>query len=124
MDPSYIFFGQLDIDEDNTFTENISEENEIENVVFNKDNKYAITGLNINSIFSDSELLKIENIKEQNRVFQEIKDLINGYNEPDLTFVVSHPETKIVEVPFVKKKNESDLPKTELTYYNPTTPQK
>ena len=38
--------------------------NEIENVVFNKDNEYGITGLNINSIVPDSKILKIENEKE------------------------------------------------------------
>ena len=33
---------------------------------------------------------------------------------------MSHPETKTVEIPFVKK-NESDLPKIKLTYFNTTT---
>ena len=28
---------------------------------------------------------------------------------------MSHPETKTIEIPFVKK-NESDLPKIKLTY--------
>ena len=30
---------------------------------------------------------------------------------------MSHPETKTVQIPFVKK-NESDLPKLKLTYFN------
>ena len=33
---------------------------------------------------------------------------------------MSHPETKTIKVPFVKK-NESDLPKIKLTYYNTNT---
>ena len=33
---------------------------------------------------------------------------------------ISHPETKTIEIPFVKK-NESDLPKIKLTYFNTTT---
>ena len=33
---------------------------------------------------------------------------------------MSHPETKTIEIPFVKK-NESDLPKIKLTYFNSTT---
>ena len=38
----------------------------------------------------------------------------------DLTLFMSHPETKTIEIPFVKK-NESDLPKIKLTYFNSTT---
>ena len=33
---------------------------------------------------------------------------------------MSHPETKTIEILFVKK-NESDLPKIKLTYFNTTT---
>ena len=33
---------------------------------------------------------------------------------------ISNPETKTVEIPFVKK-NESDLPRIKLTYYNFST---
>ena len=50
----------------------------------------------------------------------EIQDLVKDYKEPDLTLFMSKPEIKTVEISFVKK-NESDLPKIELTYYNPTT---
>ena len=38
-----------------------------ENVVFNKENEYGITNLNINSILPDSKILKIENEKEQKK---------------------------------------------------------
>ena len=62
MNPSHIFFKETEIDQDNVFTANIGKENEIENVVFNKDTEYAITVLNINSILSDSKLLKKENV--------------------------------------------------------------
>ena len=37
MDPVHIFFKALEIDQDNTFTANVSQENEVENVVFNTD---------------------------------------------------------------------------------------
>ena len=33
---------------------------------------------------------------------------------------MSHPETKTIEIPFVQK-NESDLPKMKLTFFNNTT---
>ena len=104
MNPSHIFFKETEIDQDNVFTANIGKENGIENVVFNKDTEYAITVLNINSILSDSKLLKKENVKEQNKVSLEIQDLVKDYKEPDLTLFMSNPETKTVEIPFVKKK--------------------
>ena len=37
MDPVHIFFNEFEIEQDNTFAANISQENEIENVVFNTD---------------------------------------------------------------------------------------
>ena len=95
-------------------------ENETKNVIFSQDVEYAITGLRINSILADEKLLKIENTKEQSKISQEIQDLIKNYNEPDLTLFMSHPETKTIKVPFVKK-NKSDLSKIKLTYYNTNT---
>ena len=41
--------------------------NEIENVVFNKENEYGITSLNINSILPESKILKIENEKKKQK---------------------------------------------------------
>ena len=92
----------------------------MENVIFNKDKEYGVTGLKINSILSDKELIKIENVNEQNRISLEIQDLTKNYKEPDLTLFMSHPETKTIQIPFVKK-NESDLPKLKLTYFNTST---
>ena len=115
MNASHIYFKEIDIDQDQTFTVNFSKENEIENVVFDKDNEYAITGLKINAELPDKKILKIENVKEQNRINSEIQEIIKNYKEPDLTLFMSHPETKTIEIPFVKK-NESDLPKIKLTY--------
>ena len=47
MNPSHIYFKEIDIDQDQTFTVNFSKENEIKNVIFDKGNEYAITGLKI-----------------------------------------------------------------------------
>ena len=80
MNPSHIYFKEIEIDQDNTFTANFSKENEIENVILNKDSEYGITGLNINSILSDEKLLKKENVKEQNKFSLEIQELIKNYN--------------------------------------------
>ena len=119
MNPSRIYFKETDIDQDQTFTVTFSKENEIENVVFDKDNEYGITGLKINAELPDKKILKIENVKEQNRISSEIQEIIKNYKKSDLTLFMSHPETKTNEILFVKK-NESDLPKIKLTYFNST----
>ena len=120
MDPTHIFFKELEIDQDSTFTENLAKENEVENVFFSKDTEYAITGLSINPILSDEKLLKIENINQQTKVWHSIQDLGKNYKGPDLTVFMSHPETKTVEIPFLKK-NESDLPRIKFSSCNVTT---
>ena len=117
MHPSYIYFKEIDIDQDKSFTVDFSKENEIEELLFNKENEYGVTGLTINSILPDKKIIKIENVKEQKRISDEIQELIKSCKEPDLTFFISHPETITIIIPFVKK-NESDLPKLKLPYFN------
>ena len=120
MDPSYIYFKEINIDQDNTFTANLSKDNEIEKVVFNKENKYGVSGLNINAVLPDEKILKIENKREHDKISQEIQESIKQNKEPNLTFIISHPETKSIEIPFVKK-NETELPKKKLTFLNTNT---
>ena len=76
MDPSYIYFKEINIDQDKSFTADFSQENEIEEDLLNKENEYGITGLTINSILPDKKNLKIENVKEQERISNEIQELI------------------------------------------------
>ena len=49
MNPLHIYFKEIDIDQNNTFTANFAKENEIENIIFSKDSEYGVTGLKINS---------------------------------------------------------------------------
>ena len=115
MDPVHIFFKELEIDQDNTFTANVSQENEVENVIFNTDKEYAVTGMVIKPDIADSEL-----VKELDRISKEIQEIIKTYKDLDLNLSISSPETKTLLLPFVKK-DESDLPKAKLTYFNITT---
>ena len=88
-----MYFKEIKIDQDNTFTANFSEENEIENIKFNKENEYGITGSTVNVDLPDKKILKIENEKEQKRISEEIQNFINDIKEPDLTLYISHSET-------------------------------
>ena len=111
MDPSYIYFKEIKIDQDKTFTTSLSKDNDIEKVAFNKENEYGVTGLNISSVLPDEKILKIENFKEQQKLTQEIQELTKQNKEPNLTFVISHLETKSIEIPFVKKKMNQNYQK-------------
>ena len=98
----------------------VSQENEVENVVINTDTEYAVTGMVIKPDIANSELVKIENNKELDRIRKEIQELIKSYKDSDLTLNISNPKIKTLLLPFVKK-DESDLPKIKLTYFNTTT---
>ena len=107
MDPSYIYFNEIDINQDNTFTANLLKDNKIEKIVFNKENEYGVSGLNINVDLPDEKILKIDNKKEQEKISQEFQELIKQNKEPNLTFIISPPETKSIEIPFVKKMKQN-----------------
>ena len=66
------------------------------------------------------KIIKIENKKEQKKISEEIQELIKQNKEPNLTFIISHPETNNIEIPFIKK-NETELPKKKVTFVNTTT---
>ena len=120
MDPIHIFFKELEINQDNTLTAIVSQENEVENVVVNTDTEYAVTGMVIKPDIANSELVKIENNKELDRIRKEIQELIKSYKDSDLTLNISNTKIKTLLLPFVKK-DESDLPKIKLTYFNTNT---
>ena len=119
MDSIHIFYNELEIDKD-VFTSNISLENNVENVIFDKNKEYTVTGMTIKPEIIDSELVKVKNIKELDRISKEIQEITKNYKEPDLTLSISNPEIKAVLVPFVKK-SESELPRIKLTFFNTIT---
>ena len=68
MDPVHIFFNELEIHQGNTFTADVLQEIEVENVIFNRDKEYTVTGRVIKPDIADCELVKIENTKELDRI--------------------------------------------------------
>lgn len=85
MNPAYIYFKEIDIDNDNNFTLNFAKDNEIENVVFNKNYEYAITSLKINTELPDNKIIKIEQTKKLEQKSKEIQEIIEKYKKIDLT---------------------------------------
>ena len=123
MNPAYIYFKELDIDTDNNFNLNFSKDNQIENVIFDKEYEYAITGLKINVKLPEGQVIKIEDNEKLNQKSKEIQEIIKHYKEPDLTLYMSHPETLTIKIPF-EKKSKTKLPLKKYTYYNTTSKKK
>ena len=103
MNPSHIYFKDLDINDDKTFTLNFAKENEIENVIFDKNHEYALTSLKIKANLPHSKIIKISDEEKQDNVSKEIQELIKKYKEPDLTLTIFNRETKTIKIPFIKK---------------------
>ena len=102
MNAVLISFKEIDIDQNQLFTINFSKENEIENVLFDGQNEYGVSRMNIKPVLKDEKIIKVENKKEQKKISEEIKELIKQNKEPNLTFIISHPETNSIEILFVK----------------------
>ena len=75
MNPSYIYFKELNIDSEDTFDLNFSKSNEIENIILDKEDEYAITGLNLNVEIPEGQVIKIED--EKNKTLIEKKKKSN-----------------------------------------------
>ena len=115
MNPVHIYIKETDIDQDQSFTLNFAKENEIENVLFDEKNECSVSRMNIRPVLKDEKIIKVENKKEQKKISEEIQELIRQNKEPNLTFIISHPETNSLEILFIKK-NETELPKKKLTF--------
>ena len=120
MNPVHIYCKEIDIDQNHSFTINFAKENEIENILFDGQNEYVVSRIDIKPVIKDEKIIKIESKKEEKKISEEIQELIKQNKEPNLTFIISHPETNSIKIPFVKK-NETELPKKKLTFFNTNT---
>ena len=119
IEPIHIFYKELPVNENNIFTANITEKNEVENVKFNKSLEYAATGLSINHDIG-SELETVTDIDRLNFLSNSIQNLVKEKKEPDLELKISNPETKDIIIPF-QRRSATDCPLIKLTFYNTTT---
>ena len=85
----------------------MQKKNEIENVLLDGQNEYSVSRMNIRPELKDEKIIKIENKKEQKKISEEIQELIRQNKEPNLTFIISHPETNSLEIPFIKKMKQN-----------------
>ena len=66
----------------------------------------------------DSELVKVINTKELQRISEEIQEKIN-YKEPNLNLTISNPEIKTLVTTFTMK-TETECPQIKTTFFNTT----
>ena len=119
MEPIHIFYRELLLDENNIFTANLAEKNEVEEVRFKKSKEYAITGLSINQDIN-SDLVAVADVDKQEAISNLIQKLVKEKKEPDLDLKIYCEEAFEKIIPF-EKKESSKVPNQKLTYYNTTT---
>ena len=68
MNPFHIYFKEMDIDQEQTFTINFTKENEIENVLFDGQNEYGVSRMNIKPMLNNEKIIKIENKKQHKKI--------------------------------------------------------
>ena len=55
MNPVDIYFKEIDVDQDQSFTINFAKENEIKNVLFDGQNEYSVSRMNIRPVLKDEK---------------------------------------------------------------------
>ena len=74
MNPVHIYFKEIDIDQNHLFTINFAKENKIENILFDGQNEYAVSRMDIKPVIKDEKIIKIENKKEQKKIAKKFKN--------------------------------------------------
>ena len=74
MNPDRIYFKEIDIDQNQSFTINFSKEKEMENVLFDGQNEYGVSRMNIKPVLKDEKIIKVENKKEQKKLSRDFKN--------------------------------------------------
>ena len=74
MNPDRIYFKEIYIDQNQSFTINFSKEKEMENVLFDGQNEYGVSRMNIKPVLKDEKIIKVENKKEQKKLSREFKN--------------------------------------------------
>ena len=67
MNPIHIYFKEIDIYQNQSFTINFAKENEIENILFDGQNEYGVSRMNIRPVLKDEKIIKVENKKEKKK---------------------------------------------------------
>ena len=72
MNPVHIYFKEIDIDQNQSFTLNFAKENEIQNVLIDGNNEYTVSRMDIKPVIKDEKLIIIENKIEKKKLSDKI----------------------------------------------------
>ena len=108
MEPVHIFYKELPIDQNNTFTANMAQENEVKEVKFKKSREYAVTDLFINQVI-DSSVFAITDTDRQEPISSFILKLIKGKKETVLDLKIYNEEMTLDKIIPFQKKNYHQL---------------
>ena len=75
MEPKYIFFKTIDLNNDNKFNIELRKENPVEKIKFLKRNKYLLTGLKINLKIED-KLARWSDYKGTKKLSDQINEIL------------------------------------------------
>ena len=103
MEPVRVFYKELPLDENNIFSVNLAENNEVEEIKFKKSIQYAVTGLSINQEVK-SDLVTVADLDAQNVLSDLIRNYLKKKEEPNLTLKIYNKEAFETIIPFKKKK--------------------
>ena len=119
MEPIHLFYRELPIDKNNIFTASLAEKNEVEEVKFKTSKEYAITGLSISQDI-DSNIAAVTDTDREEIISNLTQKLVREKENPNFDLRSYNEEAFEKIIPF-KKKTESKIPPTKLTFYNATT---
>ena len=74
MNPIHIYFKEIDIYQNQSFTINFAKENEIENILFDGQNEYGVSRMNIRPVLKDEKIIKVENKKKEKKLAKKFKN--------------------------------------------------
>ena len=87
MEPAHVFYKELPLDENNIFSANLAENNEVEEIKFKKSKEYAVTGLSINQEV-ESDLVPVADLDAQNALSELTRNYVKKKKEPNLTLKI------------------------------------
>ena len=116
MDLLHIFYKELPVDDDNIFSANLAENNEIEEISLRKSQKYMVTGLSINQK-ADTDVI-IPDLNARKSLSGMIRSYKKERKKINLDCHFYQKDLFDITIPFKKR---SDVFTTGPTYFDTTT---
>ena len=87
MEPAHVFCKELLLDENNIFSANLAENNEVEEIKFKKSKEYAVTSLSFNQEV-ESDLVPVADLDAQNALSELTRNYVKKKKEPNLNLKI------------------------------------